>query len=176
MKSIHLFIAFAILSFFSSNAQITKKNWLVGGTGNFYSSQLKSENSTQNGIGLELRPSVGLFVIDKFAVGLTPLLAYNKPENGNSITSYGIGPFARYYFLKPENRINILSHIGYTYYGNSNANDNSTALDFRTGAVLFFNSSVALELTLNYNINNIQSTTKYNIFSLGLGFQIHIEK
>tara|TARA_R110002012_G_scaffold263456_1_gene446210 strand:- start:37580 stop:38107 length:528 start_codon:yes stop_codon:yes gene_type:complete len=175
MKNILIFII-TLFSFLTTNAQITKGNWMVGGTGSFYSAQLKDNNMTSNSLGLELRPNLGFFMIDKFAVGIAPLFAYNKPENGSSVLSYGAGPYARYYFLKAENRINVLTHVGYSYFANNNANDNSTALDFKAGPVLFFNSSVALEMTVNYSLNNLNSSTKYNIFSLGLGFQIHLEK
>lgn len=176
MKTLKFLYIITIFSFFTSHAQITKGNWMVGGTGSLYSAQLKDNNITSNTTGLELRPTLGLFLIDKFALGITPLLAYNKPENNSSVISYGAGPFVRYYFLKPENRVNVLAHVGYTYYGNNSTNDNSSALDFKAGPVLFFNSSVALEMTLNYNMNSLDSSTKYNIFSLGLGFQIHLEK
>lgn len=60
----------------TANAQITKGNWMVGGIGNFYSAQLKnSNNMTDNSIGVELRPNLGYFIIDKFAFGATPLFA-----------------------------------------------------------------------------------------------------
>ena len=178
MKTIHLFFSITLLSFLTSNAQITKGNWMVGGNGSFYSAQLKNENTntSSNSIGLELRPNLGYFVIDKFAVGITPLIAYNKPENGNSVTSYGIGPYARYYLLKTENKINVLTQVGYAYSGSNNSNNKSTALDFKAGPVVYFNNSVAFEMTINYNINNLNSSTTYNILSIGLGFQIHLEK
>ena len=177
MKTSKLIFALALFSFLTSNAQITKGNWMVGGSGNFYSAQLKDNNNSTNSIGLELRPNLGYFLYDKIAVGISPLLAYNKPENGSSVTSYGFGPYARYYLLKTENRINLLTHIEYAYYTSSNnSKDKNTSLNFKAGPAIYFNSSVALEMTLNYNINNINSTTTYNILSFGLGFQIHLEK
>ena len=176
MKTIKLFIAIALLSFTTSNAQITKGNWMTGGNASFYSIQLKDENTTTKSVGLELRPNIGYFIIDKLAIGITPLLAYNKTENSSPVTSYGVGPYVRYYLLKPENRINVLSHIGYSYYGNNNSNSKNTAIDLKAGPVIYFNSSVALEMTINYNINNLNSSTTYNILSIGLGFQIHLEK
>ena len=176
MKTIKLFIAITLLSFVTSNAQITKGNWMVGGSGSFYSTQLKDENLNSKGIGLELRPNFGYFIKDKLSIGITPLLAYNKPDNGSSVTSYGVGPYVRYYLLNTEKRINILTHVGYAYYSSSNSNNKSTALDFKAGPVIYFNSSVALEMTLNYNVNKSSPSTTYNILSLGLGFQIHLEK
>lgn len=178
MKTFKLLIAITLLNFATSNAQITKGNWLVGGTGSFYSAQLKddSNNTNSNSIGLEIRPNLGYFVMDKFAIGITPLIAYNKPENGSSVTSYGIGPYARYYLLKSDKRVNVLTHVGYSFSGSNNSSSKSTALDFKAGPVVYFNSSVAFEMTINYNINNLNSSTTYNILSLGMGLQIHLEK
>lgn len=176
MKTLKSILYTIILVSISSNAQITKGNWMVGGSGSFYQTQLKSENTSTSNIGIELRPNIGYFFTDKFAAGVSPLFAYSKPEGGSSVTSYGVGPYIRYYLLNTEKTVNVLTHIGYSYLANSNTNNKSTALDFRAGPVIFFNSSVALEMTINYNINNLDSTTTYNILSLGLGFQIHLEK
>jgi hypothetical protein len=176
MKTFKLFFGITLLSFLTSNAQITKGNCMVGGTGNFYSYQLKDNNANTNGVGIELRPNLGYFILEKLAVGINPLFAYSKPESGYSVISYGIGPYIRYYLLKPEDRVNILTHIGYAFYGSNNSNEKSTALDFKAGPVIYFNSSVALEMTLNYNMNGLNSNTNYNILSIGFGFQIHLEK
>ncbi len=159
-----------------SQAQITKGNWMVGGSGSFFSGHLKSETDNLNFYGFDLRPNVGYFIADKFGVGLTPLLTYSKTEGGSSVTNYGIGPYVRYYLLKPDKIVNVLTQVGYSYVGTSNSNKNSTAVDFKAGPVIYFNSSVAFEMTLNYNINNLSSDTRYNIFSVGMGFQIHLEK
>lgn len=176
MKKIKIITALTLLLAVNTNAQITKGNWMVGGSGNFYSYQLKDNYGTNSGMGIELRPNVGFFIKDKLAIGISPLFAYSKPENGSSVTSYGIGPYIRYYLLKPENRVNILTHVGYACSGSNNSIDKSTALDFKLGPAIYFNSSVALEMTLNYSLNKLNSSTDYNIFSLGLGFQIHLEK
>ena len=176
MKKIKLITALTLLLTVNANSQITKGNWMVGGSGSFYSYQLIENSVTNSGMGVELRPNIGFFIKDKFAIGITPLFAYSKPENGSSVTSYGIGPYIRYYLLKPESRVNILTQVEYAYSGSNNSNDKSTALDFKVGPAFYFNSSVALEMTLNYNLNKLNSTTNYNIFSLGLGFQIHLEK
>ncbi len=152
-------------------AQITNPNWMVGGSGSFYSAHLKDNNNSISSIGLELRPNIGYFLMDNFAVGLTPLFAYSKIRNGSSATNYGIGPYIRYYFLRPEKRVNVLSQIGFTYSGND-----SSSLNFKAGPALFLNNSVALEMTLNYNLDKLNSTTNYNILSLGIGLQIHLEK
>lgn len=166
----------AILFFtVTANAQITKGNWMVGGSGSFYSTNLKDQNTDSKTIGLELRPNVGYFLADKFAMGVSPLFAYGKPEGNSPVTSYGVGLYTRYYLLNPEKTFNILTHVGYNYSKSSNSDSKGTSLDLRVGPAIYFNSSVALEMTLNYNSSK-QSSTTYNIISVGLGFQIHLEK
>ena len=45
MKTSKLLIAIALLSFVTSNAQITKGNWLMGGNGNFSFSKTKGKDN-----------------------------------------------------------------------------------------------------------------------------------
>ena len=190
MKTFKLFIGFTILSFLTSNAQITKGNWMMGGNLKFSKSksEFTSNNNTQiqEGSGLNLTSNIGYFPIDKFAVGLTPSFVFNNPEgsNNNSI-GYGIGPFVRYYFLKVENRINLFSQVEYQYgngYSNGKKTSNNKNYNFRVGPSIFFNSSVALEFTLEYQLSDNNylsgsgSQSKFTNFNIGVGFQIHLEK
>ena len=184
MKTIKLFFIATILFTLSANAQITKGNWMVGGTGNFESNNIetniKSSNttSTQTGKGLFLQPNVGYFLANKFAVGLSPNLSISFSNDDKTITSYAVGGFARYYLLKPEKLINIVTQIKYSY-SPPQRNSSVENLGFKAGPALFFNESVALELTLNYKITNFDSefsSSKWKTFNIGLGFQIHLKK
>ncbi len=175
MKTLKTIAITILLVATSANAQITKGNWMVGGSGSFYSANLKDQNTDSKTIGLELRPNVGYFLADKFTIGISPLFGYGKPEKNSSVINYGIGLYTRYYLLDPEKTVNILTHVGYSYSRSNNSEYKSTSLDLRAGPAIYFNSSVALEMTLNYNSNK-QSSTTYNILSIGLGFQIHLEK
>ena len=177
-------IAIAFLFFtISANAQITKGNWMVGGSANFNSTSYEStsnggSSSEGKGIGVTIYPTFGYFIADKLALGLSPSFGYSKTEGGNAYTSYGAGPFVRYYLLKPEKMINVLTHIGYSY-GTDNSNSTSNILNFKAGPAIFLNSSVALELTLSYNISQLtsdSSSATYKSFNIGFGFQIHLEK
>ena len=190
MKTIKIILTISLLSFFTSNAQITKGNWMVGGNARYYISNAESTfngiKTTQSSSGLNLAGTIGYFPFDKFSIGLSPSFGFNNPEgSNNSGTGYGIGPYVRYYFLKPENRINIFSHIEYNYgLGYSSGEKTSSRKDFNimAGPAIFFNSSVALELTMQYNISEStsystnNSKTKFNNFNIGIGFQIHLEK
>ena len=79
MKTIQLFIAFSLLSYVTSNAQITKGNWMVGGNLGFDYSKIDNKNSNSSGTtidyteegsyNLKIEPNVAYFFKDKFAIG-----------------------------------------------------------------------------------------------------------
>jgi hypothetical protein len=181
MKTIKIFFITTILFALSAHSQITKGNWIVGGSANFNNSNSVNSDGdiTGSGNGVQIYPNIGYFVYDKFAVGLSAGFSYGKPSGSPSNTSYGLSPFVRYYFLKPDKLINVLAEASYGYniskiQGNSNTFD-SRGYRVKAGPVLYFNSSVGLELTFNYNSSNSDGNT-YNYFQAGFGFQIHLEK
>ena len=189
MKTIQLFITIALLSFLTTNAQITKGNWMVGGNLKYSKSKTEftsnNNTQTQEGSGLNLTSNIGYFPIDKFAVGITPYFSFNNPEGSNKSIGYGVGPFVRYYFLKTENRINEFSHVEYQYgngYSDGKKTSNNNSFNFKAGPSIFFNSSVALEFTLEYQLSDYDylsgsgSQYKFTNFNIGVGFQIHLEK
>ncbi len=173
-----LFVANLLLTI-TSNAQITEENWLVGGSASFGKSSSKSEGGfTQSSTGLRIEPNIGYFVKNKFALGLSASFGYSKTDGGVSTIGYGGGPFVRYYFLKPEKIVNILAEAKYSI-GTSKTQgiDESTfgtSYNFKAGPVIFFNSSVALEMTLNYDTVKSDQTI-FNDLTFALGFQIHLE-
>ncbi len=183
MKTLKFICILIVLFITTTNAQITKRNWLVGGNAYFNSSTIENTNpdgssGSVSGSGLYINPVIGFFIIDKFAVGLSGNFGLSIPEQGSNVTSYGVGPFARYYFLKPEKTINILSQVGY-YYGTSSSDTRFNNFNFKVGPVIYFNSSVGLELTIDYSITNNSSQfseNKIKAFNVGFGLQIHLEK
>lgn len=126
MKQKHKWI-FTITLFLStaSQGQLTKGNWLVGGTGKFFSYTQSSTSSDFSVVGkynqIDISPSIGYFVVDKLAFGLKPTFS---SINGKSITPegistnvqrYWIGPFGRYYFLNSEKQYNIVTDVTYQF-------------------------------------------------------------
>lgn len=179
MKLIKLLFIVTLLFTVSANAQITKGNWMVGGDASFNNSKvINDENEIiGSGNGIRIFPNIGYFLIDKFAIGINGNFNYGKTSGASSNTSFGGGPFARYYFLKPEKRVNVFAEANYNYYtsySQGNATTNSSSYRFKAGPVIYFNSSVGLELTLNYSSEKFSYTSKY--FTVGFGFQIHLEK
>ena len=182
MKTIKLFFI-SVLFTVTVNSQITKTNWMVGGNANMNSGKTKytsnNGSTTENSFkGVKIQPSIGYFLLDKFAVGITPFVAINSYDNSTE-TLYGIGPFARYYLLKPEKNINMLTHLGYTYNGNNRNSTITNEFIAKFGPVIYFNSSVGIEMTLDYYSNNTHSEltdSSNNGFAISFGFQIHLDK
>lgn len=184
MKTIKLFFIASILLTISANSQITKGNWMVGGSGSLtsykseFTSNRSDEKSLTTGKGLLLTPTIGHFIIDKMAFGLSPNYQYYETENTSGI-NYGLGLFARYYLLKPEKSINILTQVNYNHsIGDTDSRGNSYTL--KAGPSIFFNDSVAFECTIDYISSSINyqnnSNTKSSSVNIGLGLQIHLKK
>ena len=187
MRTLFLFVILATT--LNSNAQITKGNWLVGGNFKFYNST--SENisndftTTNTGLGFNFSSDLGYFIKDKFAIGLVPTFGYGNPGgSGNSGYGFGIGPFARYYFLNPEKTVNIFSHLEYQFgngYRQGEKASETQNFNIKAGPAIFFNNSVAMEITLEYAYGKVtsflgnDSESKFNHFNIGIGFQIHLE-
>ena len=162
-------------------SQITKKNWLVGGKATFQSNKTESVTSSgvsSEGSSLNLSINGGYFIFDKFAIGLQGGFFHYSSSFGStssSGTDYGIGSFARYYFLKNDSRYNLFSEAGFSHFFSNNGRTGSNTYSIAGGAVIFLNSSVGLELIPRYSITKRKDAT-IKAFSLDLGFQIHLTK
>src|SRR5690349_5718753 len=104
-----------VTSFFMCShlfCQITKGNWLVGGSGTFARQQEKLVGADVTSTRLQLYPNIGYFFVNKIAGGFKPALDFNRfNTNGNinKVTGIAIGPFLRYYFLPNDNVVNLFS-------------------------------------------------------------------
>lgn len=171
-----IFISF-ILS--KSYGQLTKGNWLVGGYARFTKQKQKLLNSDVNSFVANISPNVGYFFADKFAAGVRPGVGFFRSNSRGVIqksTTLGVGPFVRYYFLSVENRTNLFAESSYRYVTDFNGFRENT-FTISAGPAIFFNSSVGLELTLNYELFRSNAATSLaRTFFLNIGFQIHLEK
>lgn len=174
-----------LLSASCTNAQITRNNWMVGGNGHISFQRETNSNFLVKGTEIVISPDVGYFIIDKLAAGAR-LTYYNNRIRYNSIDSktrtIAGGPFVRYYFLNPDNRINFLSEtaLQFSHYFTDRASlGDDGSIELSAGPVIYFNSSVGIELLANYKIFfNSPSEPVQNIrrFTVGIGLQIHLEK
>jgi len=176
-------IMFKLLFLFNitSYCQITKNNWMIGGNASFSSYKGSSQATAQYEQNIfQVSPAVGYFLIDKFVIGLRPTFSYQKLDDYNTFTNISIGPFIRQYFLQPDNRINLFAEAGYSYgqlTGRAQSYvQKSNTFAFTGGPVLYFNSSVGLEMFLSYTTTKFTgSPGRNNELVFGLCFQIHLE-
>ncbi|MBC6490105.1 hypothetical protein ACFSQD_07235 [Flavihumibacter stibioxidans] len=190
-----LFIA-AFFSVSVSNGQLSQNTWLLGGSGSFYS---YNEHYTHPSIdvtgkytSIDLSGTVGYFFAEKLGCGLRPFLTSYKGESSgggiNNNIKFAIGPFARYYFLKPDKQFNLLADVSYQFGVNANNNPPKDRGKFNQfflmgGSEVFFNSSVGLEILLGYShklhtANDPSGTfrSSKNGFQMSIGFHFHLEK
>jgi hypothetical protein len=199
MKQYKILLLCLLLSI-NSIGQLETKTWLVGGSGSFYSyNGVYNSPTNSNTIkvnNIDIKASLGYFLINKLVVGLRPSFFCNKGhlyENGNLIGDFGsttkflIGPFVRYYFLQQEKQYNLLVDINYLIGKNSYPTSTSergaiNEFSISTGAEIFFNSSCGVEFLVGYKkkYEDIKGNTGYTDkkygFQLGIGFQLHLQK
>lgn len=196
-----LFLCSVVFLYYGTTAQLTKKNWLVGGSGSFYSYNENYSTGSFNQMAkytsIDMAAPVGYFFIDKVAAGLRPNFSSYKGKvvsastgSGGSTNSYRltIGPFARYYFLNANNPFNILADITYQLgylqqLGALHEKGKNNTFSFMLGPEFFFNSTAGIEILIGYSqktlsienspgaFSNIQ-----NGFQVSVGFTLHLEK
>src|SRR5439155_313604 len=88
----------------SASAQTEKGDWMVGGGLRL--------NTSNNRTEIAFSPNAGIFVINNFAIGGNISLDYTK-SGDTKITSFGIGPFVRYYFTTANVRPLLQANINY---------------------------------------------------------------
>jgi hypothetical protein len=189
MKTFKLFFITTLLFTISTNAQITKGNWMLGGNGSFSNKELYNNSFKNEGAKtseLSISANIGYFIIDKLQAGVRFGYEDYKFKNGVSKDAdrywvkYGL--YSRYYFLKPEKLVNIYLDGGYFFINNAYSNgeykDRKDGYSFSLGPTIFFNSSVAMELGINYSSmkTRVLTDTTENNLQFTIGFQIFLEK
>lgn len=156
MKKV-LFIAALVAASFAGQAQTSKGTYLLGGGAGF--------NSTKGATTWNVSPNAGYFVIDNLAVGANLDV---KDQNTAAGTTFGVGPFVRYYFVS-LGKAKVFGNANYAYDGVNKSNSVGAA----AGLAYFLNQSIALETALGYTNN---TTAKTSNIGLNVGFQIHFKK
>lgn len=185
MKRNTFFLCLLLVVVQATNAQLSKGNWLVGGSGSFSSTQYKSTAGTQStGYDIKLSPNVGYFIAEKFATGLKVSFGRSggKAIGTSTYSTYtdaSFGPFLRYYLLSADRQFNILTEGIYQYGlegGNREKNSKNT-FSLAAGPVIYFNESVGLELLIGYSsFKYLDFDGRNNTIQFSLGLQVHLEK
>lgn len=172
----------------TSNAQITKGNWMFGGDASFsnktnYQNEFKATSKVKF-TELDINANAGYFFMDKLQAGIR--VGYSdykvKTFTGSDRHFLNYGVYSRYYFLKPEKLVNIFLDGEYFIGSIANASgefkDNINGYAISAGPTIFLNSSVAIELGIEYSstkFKGINNTTENNL-QFSLGFQIFLTK
>jgi len=137
MKKI-LFIAIALMAIQTSFAQtFSKGDTFVEGTVKFVSS-----DDTKT---FDFNPTVGHFVTDKFALGVS-LNTQSTKTDGVTTDSFGFGAFARCYFLRIGEHFNVHSQLG---LNSDKAGDIKTlSANLGLGANYFVTKNLSLTLSV----------------------------
>ncbi len=171
-KYLVLLVTFLLFSL-ASNAQIEKGNWMMGGSGSFSNTKIKLNEFSQNVTNIYIAPNVGYFIIDKMNIGASVQSQFSNTLSG---PIYGLSPYVRYYFLENEKQINIFSEVSYGFQKQTHTTSNLETFNLKAGTVFFLNSSVGLEVALNYTDSKTNLDYQSKAFILGVGFQIYLEK
>lgn len=190
-------IILAVAVFFVANsyAQITKGNWLVGGNAAFSHAKFKSPDmNLYNSTTVTVAPNIGYFLWDKFCSGIKISFQLNKQDYPDNSTNgsisyssktqfYNIGPFVRYYLLKPDKLANVVIEVSYQHQmrkdisPNSNTKQNANMFMISGGPVVYFNSSIGMEFTIGYAHQRFdRNVGSNNYIQASLGLQVHLRK
>jgi hypothetical protein len=182
MKTIKLFFLATLLFSGLANAQITKGNWMVGGSGSFISQKQYStiDDFSSKTYFYNLNMGMSYFFLNKLATGVK--LGYEgftpKYEGGSISSNYNFGPYARYYFLNPEKNHNLFIESSYLIgaFTYSDFKNESRAFNVSAGPTIYFNSSVGLELFIQYSdFKYSEGNGATRKIQTGIGFQIYLE-
>ncbi len=155
------------------SAQTMKGNWLVGGSAGFNS--YKPKGADESLTNISFAPNLGYFLMDNLAVGAA--IGYESTSFGDASTSsFGVGPFVRYYFLNLGESAKLMAQASYTFNTETPDEGDSVSgstLGLGAGVAYFLNPHVALEGILGYSSNS-GDLGEGSGFGLNVGFQIHL--
>lgn len=147
-------------------------NWIVGGgLGSL------GYNFTSESFNVSLNPRAGFFVVENIAVGVGAVLGLTTMKNSDNIWSYGVAPFARYYFPEGASATGrFFGEVEAGISGSTGTSDASFLGGIKAGYAHFVTNSVALEGTLGYTYSkaNINTGSAVTGLGIGLGFQIYL--
>ncbi len=179
-KIILLIITSLVFLSFPSIAQIQKGNILAGGDIANFNIGLQKGSA----FSMTIDPKLAFFIKDNIAVGAYINFGLQTiPGSTGTITTYGIGPVARYY-LSAKNSVSPLKHSRIFLEGNvgvsginvpGGSNTNGLGIGIGPGFAYFITPNVGLETLLKYNgLLGFGNTTTQSNLNLSVGFQIYL--
>ncbi|MDJ1486067.1 OmpW family outer membrane protein [Cytophagaceae bacterium YF14B1] len=173
--------SFLVLTTEKSFAQTDQGNFMVG-------SSIANLNFDDSNTSISFSPTLGYFVIDNLAIGLTPTISHSSTESlipgqKYKTTTWGIGPFARYYI--GDGTVKPLVHAGYSYLSSKSKDDTSNGVietksnysnvKLGAGVAYFINDHVSVDGIVNYNLLFSEGNDSQGSVGISFGFQIFLD-
>ncbi|MDX1685636.1 MAG: outer membrane beta-barrel protein [Saprospiraceae bacterium] len=126
-----------------------------------------------------LTPQLGIFVVDRIALGGDLGIEYFKRGDDNSTTSFSLGPFARLYVLGGGDlQMFIDARMSYLLNRSKVVDVSDTQHGFQflggPGLSYFLADNLALDFTLAYNYRTFGEDANSSNLKLLAGFQIFL--
>lgn len=165
MKKLFL-AAIAVFGLTNMNAQEDDKTFgfsegdiFVEGNIGFNSSNDKNDDEKSNSFSIS--PKVGYFINDDLAIGGELMFNSSKTEVAGADTSkfsgFGVGAFARYYFLDLGERFKTNAEFGIGYASDNNKLADEKENTIGAGLGLGINYFVTEKIALSFGFKNILS-------------------
>ena len=160
------------VGFIIANAQTEKGDWMVGGGFRL--------NTSGNNTEIALTPNAGIFIINNLALGGNLAFSYSK-IGSDKITTFGIGPFLRYYFTNANVRPILhgsLNYLSQTTKTTGFPSSTNSGLNYFLGggAAIFVSNQVSIDILLGYDHTKIKDFEGSGGFAMTIGFQVYLLK
>ncbi len=180
---VFLFLSLHLVGF----GQTEKGKVLLSGMIDLANSSIRGSSQTR----FNATPQVGFFAVDNLALGLGVGFKYEPigiTMNGNYLyqTTYGILPFARYYFLSGKIKPFLQAQGGYVSTSQENGfggsfSSSGFGIAGQGGAAFFLSESVSLDLGLSYGMTSTSSSgsstsSTVNTLGVNVGFSVYLGK
>jgi len=166
-KKVVSFLAFVLVAGVAT-AQTESGNWLIGGD--------LELNTSKNNTVVNISPMAGYFFANNFAGGGN--LTFDLTKFGDAkVTTFGIGPFLRYYF--GTTNIKPLVHGSFDYTSTKAEDETFNGMNYflAGGLAAFINRNVAIEGLAGYSHTKIRHSGEdagSGGFRLKIGFQVYL--
>lgn len=169
---VFIFVALAV---FQADAQVEQGRKMVGG---MLDLDLAFDDD-DDAFVFSFTPRYGVFVVDRIALGGSLGINYNKIGEGNSVTDFSLGPFARLYILGGGDLQMFLdARASYLYSRQEIASRSDTEHGFQflggPGLSYFLTDDISLDITLAYNYRTFGEDASSSNLKLLAGFQIFL--
>lgn len=150
---------------------IQQGNWMVGGGIGSLGYDFDSEV-----FNIALEPGAGYFVSDGVALGLKLIANFQTIKDGDNPFSYGLLPFARYYFPEGASATNrFFAEAKAGIAGSRGGDDVNFGFGAGLGYAHFISQTVALEALAGYNdLSGASASGTQGGLGLTVGFQIYL--